>query len=250
MVQFTWSSDAGFDFETFSFGSYLNASSNILDESPTYLAVTTPMTDGTGVTVGVQGSGFTYDAVKMPNAGTVNAFSVDLNNQVIAQVTGLSLDISAIRAVAMTPTKDDDLALVKSVLSGNDVIHGGSGKDYITGFQGADKLYGGRGGDRFIFTSTKDSTVSAKGRDTIYDFSHKQHDKIDLTAIDAHSKTLKNESFTFIGNENFHHRAGELHYVRVGGNVDVSGDTNGDGHADFSIVVKGVTSVEKGDFYL
>ncbi len=39
--------------------------------------------------------------------------------------------------------------------------------------------------------------------DTIWDFSHAQGDRIDLSAIDANSSVGGNQAFTFIGAANF-----------------------------------------------
>jgi hypothetical protein len=90
------------------------------------------------------------------------------------------------------------------------------------------------------------------GGDTIADFSHAQLDKIDVSAIDANALTAPtNESFTFIGAAAFSHAAGQLHYVVNGsGGVNVEGDTNGDGIADFTFQVDGVASLVNVDFVL
>ena len=44
--------------------------------------------------------------------------------------------------------------------------------------------------------------------------------------------------------------AGQLHYVAAGANVIVEGDINGDGTADFQIVVNNTSSLSSGDFAL
>ena len=134
--------------------------------------------------------------------------------------------------------------------SGNDTLKGDGGKDKLYGGAGADKLYGGSGADTFVFTSTKDSTVGASGRDKIYDFSRSQGDKIDLKAIDANSKAGGNQAFKFIGNDDFHGKAGELRFQKKSGDTYVYGDVNGDGKADFSIVLDPSMSLTKGDFIL
>lgn len=134
--------------------------------------------------------------------------------------------------------------------SGNDTLKGDAGNDRLTGEAGADKLYGGSGADTFVFNSTKDSTVAASGRDKIYDFSRSQGDKIDLKAIDANSKSAGNQTFKFIGDDDFHKKAGELRYEKKSGDTYVHGDVNGDGKADFSIVLDLSLSMSKGDFIL
>ena len=71
-------------------------------------------------------------------------------------------------------------------------------------------------------------TESARGakRDVILDFSPGS-DLIDLTQIDAKKGGADNH-FKFIGTAHFHHKAGELHYVKHPQIfVVVEGDVNG-----------------------
>lgn len=133
---------------------------------------------------------------------------------------------------------------------GNDVIEGNTGNDLLYGGKGADKLAGGTGADTFVFKSTTDSTVAASGRDTISDFSRVQNDKIGLSAIDANTKVEGNQAFSFIGTEKFHGAAGELRYEKVGGDTLIHGDVNGDGKADFSLLVDAAIDFRAGDFIL
>ncbi len=134
--------------------------------------------------------------------------------------------------------------------AGNDALSGGGNNDKLYGGAGADKLYGGSGADTFIFKATSDSTVSASGRDTIYDFSRSQHDRIDLGAIDANTKASGNQAFSFIGKNAFHKVAGELKYEQKNGDTFISGDVNGDGKADFMIVLDTLVALKAGDFIL
>ena len=118
----------------------------------------------------------------------------------------------------------------------------------MTGGAGADSLTGGAGNDVFIYTKISDSGITAATRDTIQDFTQGQ-DKIDLSAINAIAGTA-NSAFTLIGLQNFHHVAGELREsLTVAGTV-VKGDVNGDGVADFAILLKGNIFLAGGDFIL
>ena len=72
--------------------------------------------------------------------------------------------------------------------------------------------------------------------------------KIDLSAIDADSTVAADQAFVFIGAAAFSSTAGELRAEVMGANTLVSADINGDGSADFSILVKGVTTMAGGDF--
>ncbi|WP_282959989.1 calcium-binding protein [Ciceribacter sp. L1K23] len=134
---------------------------------------------------------------------------------------------------------------------GNDTMNGGSGNDRLTGGTGADTLTGGTGADRFVFTSLSDSTVSSSGRDTILDFSRSQGDKIDLSAIDASTKSSGNQAFSFIGEKSaFSGAAGELRYVNSGGDTFIYADVNGDKTSDFAIRIDANIDLVKGDFIL
>lgn len=142
---------------------------------------------------------------------------------------------------------------------GNDTLAGNAGRDKLYGGAGNDKLYGGAGGDKpnggagndtFIFKKLSDSTASGPGRDTIYDFSKKQGDKIDLSAIDANSKASGNPAFKFIGTDDFNGKAGELRYTKHKSDTYTEADVNRDKKADFGIHLDNSLSLSKGDFLL
>jgi serralysin len=133
---------------------------------------------------------------------------------------------------------------------GNDQLLGGTGNDTLVGSNGLDKLTGGAGADIFVFSSIKDSTAAASGRDTIADFSRSQGDKIDLKTIDANSRSGGNQEFAFIGADKFHKIAGELRYEKKSGDTFIFADINGDGKADFSINLDGSLSLKASDFIL
>ncbi|MBO3759443.1 calcium-binding protein [Ciceribacter sp. L1K22] len=124
------------------------------------------------------------------------------------------------------------------------------GNDKLTGDDGADKLTGGTGADQFIYKALTDSDVASSGRDTIYDFSHAQGDKINLSAIDAQASTGGNQAFTFIGKSTFSGDEGQLRYKFSGSNTIVEGDVDGNGSADFAILLAGKLTLVKGDFVL
>jgi hypothetical protein len=92
------------------------------------------------------------------------------------------------------------------------------------------------------------STVAATVRDTLMDFSSAQGDKVDLSTIDANTTVAGNQAFVFIGAAAFSNTAGELRAEVMGSDTLVSADTNGNGVADFSLLVKGVTAMVGGDF--
>jgi Subtilase family/Tryptophan-rich Synechocystis species C-terminal domain/RTX calcium-binding nonapeptide repeat (4 copies) len=63
-------------------------------------------------------------------------------------------------------------------LGGNDMIYGDAGNDFLNGSTGNDGLTGGTGADTFFY-------ASGYGGDTIFDFSHAEGDKIDISSIAA-----------------------------------------------------------------
>jgi Ca2+-binding RTX toxin-like protein len=132
----------------------------------------------------------------------------------------------------------------------NNVIDGGAGIDTLFGGIGADSLTGGTDADTFLFKVVGDSTVAAKGRDTIIDFSSAELDKIDLHYIDANSSKSGNQRFHFIGTDTFDHVAGELRFKQAGGDTFVLGDVNGDGKADFQIRLDASVTLAATDFAL
>jgi len=143
--------------------------------------------------------------------------------------------------------------------AGNDVLIGASGADRLDAGTGADRLYGGAGADDligradadiFLFKLRTESTVATSGRDTIFDFSASQGDKIDLSGIDANTGTSGNQAFSFRGTAAFTGAAGELRYVKGSSDTYIYGDVNGDKTADFAIHLDDAISMQKGYFVL
>jgi Ca2+-binding RTX toxin-like protein len=118
----------------------------------------------------------------------------------------------------------------------DDVITGGAGNDVIWGNLGADTLKGGGGADSFMYQMAAESTAS--GRDQILDFA--AGDRIVLQAIDADGNAANGDSrYAFIGSDAFHNVVSSRVTQAA---VDsrswlVEGDTNGDGAADFSLLI-------------
>lgn len=133
---------------------------------------------------------------------------------------------------------------------GDDVLKGAAGNDKLFGGRGSDDLFGGKGKDTFLFKSLLDSTSEKSGRDTIFDFSQKQGDRINLSLIDAKYTTIRNEAFTFIGRDKFSEKAGELRYEKKGGDTYVYADVDADGKADLSIHLEGLITLRSADFIL
>ncbi|MDQ8697103.1 S8 family serine peptidase [Hyphomicrobium sp. LHD-15] len=130
---------------------------------------------------------------------------------------------------------------------GNDSLFGGADNDTLSGGVGTDILEGGLGRDYFVFADIADTVVGA-GRDTILDFQNR-YDRIDLSGIDANTLKKGNQAFSWLGTAEFTNKAGQLHYTASDDGALVSGDVNGDGVADFEILVK-VATLSSHDFVL
>jgi Ca2+-binding RTX toxin-like protein len=128
--------------------------------------------------------------------------------------------------------------------AGNDSLKGGAHKEVLVGGLDKDTLNGGGANDKFVFNAAIESQVGAN-HDSILDFNHLQHDKIDLHVIDADSVSGGDQAFHFIGGKGFHNVAGELRYS----NHLLTGDIDGNGTADFEVHVN-AASLVKGDFIL
>ncbi|HEU0099004.1 MAG TPA: cadherin-like domain-containing protein [Allosphingosinicella sp.] len=118
---------------------------------------------------------------------------------------------------------------------GIDVLTGGGGDDLIFGGGRGDTLTGGGGFDVFRYDSVTDSNSTE--RDGIQDFS--SGDLIDLSRIDANILLDGDQAFTFIGNADFTHTAGELRFENVSGPIWlVQGDVDGNGVSDFEVILQ------------
>jgi Ca2+-binding RTX toxin-like protein len=123
----------------------------------------------------------------------------------------------------------------------DDVFIGGAKADTIFAAGGADTSTGGGGADIFQYRSASDSAVA--DADRILDF-EVGVDKIDLHFIDADAGIAGDQAFSFIGGGAFTNSAGQLRATFDSGNNvwSVEGDTNGDGAADFLILVTATTA--------
>ena len=123
--------------------------------------------------------------------------------------------------------------------AGDDWIYGGSGNDRITGGQGVDHTVGDGGFDTFVFSD-------ATGRDFVHAF-ERGIDRLNLAAIDANASSLGDQAFAYLGSAAFSGTtAGELRYDGSA----LSGDVNGDGQADFEILISNHAALAQTDIVL
>lgn len=121
---------------------------------------------------------------------------------------------------------------------GNDTLDGGAGNDDLAAGGGVDFLTGGIDADTFTFNDPSDSAPTLE--DAIADFVSGT-DKIKLSGMDANTNLAGTQSFTFIGSGGFTGTAGQLRVVAFTGPnfAVVAGDVDGDGVADFRLLVYG-----------
>ncbi len=114
-------------------------------------------------------------------------------------------------------------------------LNGGRGDDLITGGGGSDQLTGGVGKDVFLYTSLSDSTLAAS--DLITDLGGK--DRINLSALDADTNTAGDQGFLQVAA--FTGAAGQLRLTYDAGaqQTTLAVDVNGDGLADFALLIAG-----------
>ncbi len=119
----------------------------------------------------------------------------------------------------------------------NNTLIGNSGNNRLVGNDGADTLTGSGGKDTFVYNETSESTGSSL--DIITDFTSAT-DKIDVSAIFGGSdpSSLLTTAFT---------SGGDAEVLYTGGTV--SFDVDGNGAAEFAIVLTGAATLAIWRFY-
>ena len=129
--------------------------------------------------------------------------------------------------------------------SGNDTLLGGAGNDTLVGGAGKDTLTGGGGLDHFVFTAIGDSKLAAP--DLITDWG--AGDRIDLSAIDADTKTSGDQAF-HLGATPGHTGDIVVHYDAAHNRTVVDLYTNNDNKSDAEIWLSGNHALIDSDFVL
>ncbi len=150
---------------------------------------------------------------------------------------------------------------------GGDGLYGGRGADILFGGGGQDAMEGGTGRDVFTWLSVRDSGAAFRNADVIFDFTRGE-DKLNLALlevglttqnaidsalsgdfpeIDADGKIVE-----FIGRSDFtgDGRTAEVRWTMSSEGAMAEVDFNGNGSANMSVVLRGVTSLNADDFFL
>ena len=152
----------------------------------------------------------------------------ELNESFTVTLSNPSANAAIGRASATVGIVDDDTI---EVSGSGDIVAGTAGADYFVISAGDHTVSGLGGTDRFVFAAPGGTTVLA-------DFDFAAGERIDLRPIDAIAGTLANDAFTFVGAAGFTPAAGELLGIQIDPGVQlVAGDTDGDGTADFNIII-------------
>lgn len=128
------------------------------------------------------------------------------------------------------------------------IVDGDSKNNKLVSIAGVDEMTGGNGRDKFIFTKIEHIGKFAGQRDVITDFLSGT-DVINLKAIDANTNIRGNQNFVFSNSFELG-AAGRLVISQSNQDLLVSGDTNGDGLADFTIELQGINSWVSSDFIM
>ncbi len=110
-----------------------------------------------------------------------------------------------------------------------DMLDGGDGDDELTGGEGGDTLTGGAGADSF-FIALNQGDVQMDG-DTITDF--ELGDRLIINPVGEAE---------FLGTEVFTGRANQFRVEQMGDDLKLSVDTDGDGVADETMLLRGVSA--------
>ena len=149
------------------------------------------------------------------------------------------------KKLGLTPSMLELVEQTKIGLNSNDSLSGGAqadlliglkGKDQLVGNLGSDVLIGGKGKNRFIYNAIDDSPNRDGEQDQILGFSKK--DKLDLSGFD--------QKLRFIDGDAFKGTAGDVRFNK--GILEM--DHDGDGSADFAVLMSGVKSLKGSNLIL
>ncbi len=134
----------------------------------------------------------------------------------------------------------DDNDNVLAGRGGDDSIIGGHGDDTLIGNAGRDTFMDDSGANVYVYSLQSDSYGGeVQYGDAIYFFG--DHQKIDLSAVDADTSTTGHQKFSYIGNAAFKDGvAGQIRYYQIAGerqDLVIEIDTDLDSDAEMSILL-------------
>ena len=165
-------------------------------------------------------------------------------DQQVTYATFKDIGVST-RKLGLTAAMVEPIEQNKVGLNGNDALIGGDQPDLLIGLKGNDRLVGNRGGDvliggkgknKFVYATIKDSPNRNGEQDQILGFGKK--DKLDLSGF--------NQKLRFIGSDGFKGTAGDVRFKKE----TLQMDHDGDGSADFAVLMSGVNSLKGSNLIL
>jgi serralysin len=199
----------------------------------------TPGANRVFMTIWDGGGSDTYDLSNYGNAVTIDLRPGEWTTTSLLQLANLGTGHNARGNVANALLFEGDArSLIENGI-------GGGGADILIANQAANRLTGNGGSDTFRWASATDSAPGSA--DTIVDFLSGS-DRIDLTAIDADTRSAANDAFHWIGSAGFGGAAGELRGEVIGGSLHIFADANADMIADFEIILANQTAIAPSDF--
>ncbi len=126
-----------------------------------------------GYVLSFYGDGFGYNAYGAPVYGTVDAMAewyYDSSSGSYIQLwnaTGFNIPMSAVNSAAGTPSRSDDMAILKAQFSGRDKFYMSNYDDVMRGFGGNDKMYGYDGSDVLRGDGGRDTLNGGRGNDIL-----------------------------------------------------------------------------------
>jgi Ca2+-binding RTX toxin-like protein len=208
--------------------------------------------DDTLVLAGNYSGGLVLTAKTLVNVEEIDltggfSYALTMNDGNVAAGQTMSIgatDLAATDKFTFNGSHETDGAFAISVRFAHAELTGGAGADTFTlgdrlgssglgGGGGGDILTGGDGADHFVFLS-----LGKSGRPhEITDLSNS--DTIDIKNIDADTKTAGNQAFTLVSSLDHHAGQAALSFDAEAGKTSLLLDVNGDGKADYTILLDG-----------
>jgi Tol biopolymer transport system component len=207
-----------------------------------------------GAGVDVMNGGAGDDTYVTDGADTI-VEAVGGNDTVIAAVNyslALATQVENLKAAdgtARLMLTGNGLGNILTANAGANKLSGGAGNDRLMGGLGQDSLTGGTGRDAFAFDD-QETSASKSRADYIVDFSRRQGDRIDLSAMDANTRKRGDQKFSFIGDDKSFSKAGEVRFEKTKGATYVYLNTDNDRAAEAVIKLKGALELQKSWFVL
>jgi Ca2+-binding RTX toxin-like protein len=129
-----------------------------------------PTPDAATASLILGGENVTWDAQNIPTGGTVTGMVLraeDAGDSFYFGLLGTSVSAVNFYKAAITASTTDDLALLRTILSGHDRLVGQGLEDYFFGANGNDTMLGGGGSDTILGDGGQDLLQGGNGNDSL-----------------------------------------------------------------------------------